>query len=879
MRYFGGGDGTLPRAATPKWRPGSDRGGRAALALVLLAASSAYVVTAVTTAAQTISFGPLSNKVYGVAPFALSATASSGLAVVFTSTTPLICTVAGTTATVVSGGACTIQADQPGNAAYAAALSVSQHFTVTPASQTINFGALTNQVLGTAPFAVIATASSGLQVGLTSITQPVCTVAGGISGAMVTLLSQGACTIQATQAGNGSYAQAPSVNQKFSVTAMAQTITFGALPDQVLGTAPFPVTATSSSGLTVSFKSTTASVCTVSGAISGVIVTLVSVGVCTIQASQPGTGNFAAATPVIRSFAVTAEIQTITFGALPDLAFGAAAFKVSATASSNLAVSFSSFTPSICTVAAATVTLVSVGSCTIGANQAGNSTYAAANLVVQSFNVTQGSQTISFGALSNKVFGSAPFTITATASSGLTVTLASNSGVCSISGTTVTVALVGTCTIQASQPGNANYGAAVAVPQSFNVTPASQAITFGVLVNQVFGAGPLGLSATASSGLEVSFASTMMSVCTASDSTLTLAGVGTCTIQASQPGNSDYAAAPSVSQHFNVTTASQTITFGAIPGQALGTGQLALSATASSGLAVSFKSNTPTVCTVSGMAVTLLIKGTCTIQATQAGNANYAAAAPVAQTFTVAAAVLTIGSVLNAGSYAAIPIASDGYTVAFGTDFSATAAQTTSLKLPTTLAGATVTVVDSNGLTLPAPLFYVSPTQINFLVPEGLAIGFATVTVTNPAGIKVSMATSIAPVSPALFTADASGNGAPAAIGMESAAGVVTQVPVFNCSGSPLVCTATPINLGPPSTSVYLELYGTGIRGRSGLAGVLVTLGGIELQVSYAGAQGTYAGLDQVNVQLDRSLVGGGMLPLQLTVDGVAANPVIVNIQ
>ena len=82
---------------------------------------------------------------------------------------------------------------------------------------------------------------------------------------------------------------------------------------------------------------------------------------------------------------------------------------------------------------------------------------------------------------------------------------------------------------------------------------------------------------------------------------------------------------------------------------------------------------------------------------------------------TVAAGVLTIGSILNAGSYAAIPIAADAYIVAFGTDFSTTAAQTKSLTLPTTLAGATVVIADSNGVTLTAPLFYVSPTQINFL--------------------------------------------------------------------------------------------------------------------------------------------------------------------
>lgn len=359
---------------------------------------------------------------------------------------------------------------------------------------------------------------------------------------------------------------------------------------------------------------------------------------------------------------------------------------------------------------------------------------------------------------------------------------------------------------------------------------------------------------------------------------------GSCSIQADQPGDTNYAAAPSVTQKFTVTQASQTIVFGAIPNRALGTGQLAIGANASSGLTVSFTSTTPSVCTVSvtpsGVMLTLLARGTCTIQASQAGNTNYAAAKPVVQTFTVSAGTLTIGSVLNAGSYGAIPIASDAYIVVFGTDFSTATAQTSSVTLPATLAGATVTVADSTGATQAAQLFYVSPTQINILVPEGLANGNATVTVTNSAGTRASFPTTIAQVSPSLFTADSSGKGAPAAIALAYAdsAAAPQVVPVFNCTASPLICTAVPIDLGPPSSSVYLELYGTGIRGRTGLSDVSVTLGGTALQVTYAGAQSTYPGLDQVNVLLDRSLIGMGALTLQLTVDGVSANPVTVSI-
>jgi hypothetical protein len=166
-------------------------------------------------------------------------------------------------------------------------------------AQTISFGALSNRAFGTAPFTVSATASSSLPIRFASETTPVCTV----SGSTVTLAAVGTCTIQATQAGNGTYAAATPVNQSFQVTQASQTIGFGALPNQTFGAAPFTVGASASSGLTVSFASDTPAVCTVSGA----TVTLVAVGTCTIQATQAGNANYAAATPVDQSFAVMAN--------------------------------------------------------------------------------------------------------------------------------------------------------------------------------------------------------------------------------------------------------------------------------------------------------------------------------------------------------------------------------------------------------------------------------------------------------------------------------------------------------------------------------------------------------------------------------------------
>jgi uncharacterized repeat protein (TIGR01451 family) len=406
------------------------------------------------------------------------------------------------------------------------------------------------------------------------------------------------------------------------------------------------------------------------------------------------------ASAVLASASTTVECsQAIDFGALPNVAFGSAPFTVSATATSLLTVSFNSQTTGVCTVSGSTVTLVSPGTCTIQATQAGNAAYAAAPSVNQSFTVTQESQTINFGALANKVFGSASFTVSASASSGLTVSFTSQTTpVCTLSGTTVMLVAAGACTIQATQAGNAAYAAAPPVNQSFSVTQETQTIAFGALPNLVLGSTPFTVSATATSLLTVSFNSQTTAVCTMSGSAVTLVSAGTCTIQATQAGNGNFSAAPSVNQSFSVTQETQTIVFAALANKVFGSAAFNVSATASSGLTVSFNSQTAAVCTVSGSTVTLAAGGACTIQATQAGNGNYSAAAAVNQSFTVTPAGQTINFAalanqsLGAAPFALSAIASSALTVSF-------ASLTTSV---CTVSGVTVTLAAIGTCTIQA---------------------------------------------------------------------------------------------------------------------------------------------------------------------------------
>jgi hypothetical protein len=169
-----------------------------------------------------------------------------------------------------------------------------------------------------------------------------------------------------------------------------------------------------------------------------------------------------------------------------------------------------------------------------------------------------------------------------------------------------------------------------------NVIESSQTITFLPISDKTLGSAPFTISATASSGLTINFVSNTNTVCTVAGATVTLIAIGTCSITATQGGNASYAAAAPVTQTFAVKYP-QTITFAALGNVTLDSRNpsFPISATASSGLPVDFLSMTPLICTVSGNIITSVAAGTCSITATQAGNANYAAAAPVTQSITI----------------------------------------------------------------------------------------------------------------------------------------------------------------------------------------------------------------------------------------------------
>jgi len=325
-------------------------------------------------------------------------------------------------------------------------LFAQQAYAVNPGgnnTQSVHFTAIATQTLGNAPFAVSATATTGYAItSYSSLTYSICTV----SGNTVTLINAGSCELSAYQAGNSIWLPATGT-VTFTVLPGSQTITFGALGNQTYLNPNFTVSATSTAGLGVSFAASPSNVCNMASATT---VSIAGTGTCSITATQGGSANYNAATPVVQSFAVNSAAQSITFGALPSLTYGAAPFTVSASSTSGLAVTaFSSATPSICTVSGSTVSIVGAGSCLLYANQAGNANYSAAPQVAGSFSVAPKSQSITFGALPTPTFGAAPFTVSATSTSGLAVTAFSSAttSVCTVSGSTVSIVVARTCRV------------------------------------------------------------------------------------------------------------------------------------------------------------------------------------------------------------------------------------------------------------------------------------------------------------------------------------------------------------------------------------------------------------------------------------------------
>lgn len=235
---------------------------------------------------------------------------------------------------------------------------------------------------------------------------------------------------------------------------------------------------------------------------------------------------------------------------------------------------------------------------------------------------------------------------------------------------------------------------------------------------------------------------------------------------------------------------------------------------------------------------------------------------------------------VSAANYKIGSLSKESIVSVFGSGLTLTTAAAASVPLPTSLENISVTITDSKGVEKLAPLFYISPTQINFQIPAGLANGVGTATVNLYNQIVGRGVISIATISPGLFTVNQTGEGFAAAnVQRVKTDGTSIFQPTAQYNSTANKFTGIPINVSSATDQVYLNLYGTGIRGRSDLANVKATVGGVDVPVVYAGAHGSFVGVDQINVLLPPTLAGKGEVDIILSVDNQVANTVKIFIQ
>lgn len=598
----------------------------------------------------------------------------------------------------VGGGTCTIDANQSAFGSFLAAAQVTQSFTVYPATQSASWAqpAPTGETVGAEAFYAITNTTSGLPATVTvdpSSTPGTCAVAGsGVFGpdgySTIVFGAPGTCVIDATQAGDASFLPAPEIQQSFSVAQGTQSIGLYTTPPESVnvGSDSYVIGANAGASddpVTYSVDATsTPGACTVSATDDQAANNLASVqftglGTCVIDADEAGDADYLAAPTVSQSIDVVVGTQVVAFTSNPPgTPTVGSRYAASASGSPSgvpVVLSIDASSTGVCTIDdAGTVTFTAPGTCTIDADQAANDFYTAAPEVQQSMTVTD-AQAITFTspAPTDATVGGPAYDVTATGGgSGQPVTFSvdgSTTAVCSVAGATVTFTAVGTCQIDADQAAAGVYSAAPTVSQSFAVAPGSQTITFtsSAPSHATVGGAPYQATATGgASGAPVDLAIDPSSgaVCAIDGSGLvTFTGVGTCTIDATQAATADYLAAPPVAQSVAVGVGSQSVAFSSVAPThvSVGSSSYFTFASATSGLipAISLDPATSAgACAIESAGTYLgeryaLVgftgNGTCVLDASQAGDADYTAATTVRQSIVVGTGPVAPGPPLN----------------------------------------------------------------------------------------------------------------------------------------------------------------------------------------------------------------------------------------
>ena len=512
------------------------------------------------------------------------------------------------------------------------------------------------------------------------------TLSSGVATLNVTSLPVGNNSIIAQYGGDASF-MASVGSQTATVIPAMPSLTFNPVSDQTYGSAPFLVSATSPSSAYISYSVVSGPARISASSAHNATITLLGAGTIVLQASQPASSNYLAAT-VRTTFVSKQKSSNLAFGTVSTKTFGNDPFGVVARSNSSGAITYS-VVSGPANISGNTVTLTAIGTVVLEADQAAAGNYAA-NTVRTSFDV-QGGNGIAFDYIPDQVYGTAPFAVKTNTPSPGAITYSVVSGPASFSGNIITLSGAGEVVLKVSQAAVGRYGASTA-QTSFKVT-ASGSLTFQSIPNKTYGTVPFSVSANSPSPGAITY-TVVSGPATISGTTVTLTGAGTVLLKASQASAAGYAASTAQTS-FSVGVATANLTFSNITNQTYGAAPFMVSASSDSASPITFSvASGPS--TINGHTVTITGIGTVVITANQPAAGNYAAA--TSQTsFTVAPEVPSLSfSPISPQTYGASPFA-----------ISATSPSTGAITYsivsgPASLTGSTITLSGTGVVTLTA---------------------------------------------------------------------------------------------------------------------------------------------------------------------------------
>jgi uncharacterized delta-60 repeat protein len=557
---------------------------------------------------QIISFDSIPPQQVG-ATVQLVVSTTSGLPVVIEIDIASIGEISGTQLKAKAPGTTTVRAKQSGNQNYYAA-EVTRTFVVNKQAQTISFSVASPQTFGTPQVVLQATASSELPVTYSSDNTSVASV----DGTLLKIHKAGKVVITASQSGNSFYLPA-SVTDTLIVEKANQIINFS-VPELNYLSPPTIVTASSSSGLTVTFSNSDPTV----ASLNGNILTVHKTGTTLITTSQAGNENYL---PASRTDTVTVRKASQFMGMLfPDSVDAVPSVSgLTQFASSGLLITYEVDDQSLASINGNTITFLKAGTVTLTGTQAGNENFLPVSESV-TFVIRRVAQTLDFALAGEVELNSSPILLSAVCASGEPVTFAVNDeNIASIRGATLILHKPGSVIVTASQDGTDIYRA---VNKSITVLIRKNTQTISLhLSNELLStAPPITIMAEASSGLPLTFGVDDPTIASVVGNVLTVHKSGAIQLTVAQAGNEYYQPA-TISYAITIRKVDQTITLSLADQVELSSTILPLPSMTSAGLPITYVLSDPTLATIKNGGLQLTGGGELTITASNPGDGKY----------------------------------------------------------------------------------------------------------------------------------------------------------------------------------------------------------------------------------------------------------------